>query len=201
MYITSVKVTPVNKQSLLAVASITLCDCFVLRAMRLMQGRRRYLAMPSRQTRTGRVFEVFHPISAEARGALEDLILEGYEIQMAGKPFIPDLPVLFGTECPDFVVTGVRVRPYDEMKLQGFASIVLDDCLVINGIKIIVGKTRKFIQMPNVKKKTGKYRDLAFPTVPDIRERIEKTIFEEYERTLEEEGRSPSDDEGESPSV
>jgi stage V sporulation protein G len=83
------------------------------------------------------------------------------------------------------------------MKLQGFASIVLDDCLVINGIKIIVGRSRKFIQMPNVKKKTGKYRDLAFPTVPDIRAQIEKTIFEEYERTLEEEGRSPSGEEGE----
>jgi len=191
MYITSVKVTPVNKQSLLAVASITLCDCFVLRAMRLMQGRRRYLAMPSRQTRTGRVFEIFHPISAEARGALEDLILEGYETQMAGKPFNPDLPVLFGTDCHDFVMTGVRVRPSDEMKLQGFASIVLDDCLVVNGIKIIVGRSRKFIQMPNVKKKTGKYRDLAFPTVPEIREQIEKTIFEEYERACEEEGISP----------
>jgi stage V sporulation protein G len=138
------------------------------------------------------VFEVFHPISAEARGALEDVILEGYETQMAGKPFSPELPVIFGTECPDFVITGVRVRPYDEMKLQGFASIVLDDCLVINGIKIIVGRDRKFIQMPNVKKKTGKYRDLAFPTVPEIREQIEKTIFAEYERALAEEGLSPT---------
>jgi len=192
MNITSVKVTPVNKQGLLAVASITLCECFVLRAMRLMEGRRRYLAMPSRQTRTGRVFEVFHPISAEARGALEGLILEGYETQMAGNPFNPELPVAFGTETPDLVITGVRVRRYDEMKLKGFASIVLDDCFVINGIKIIVGRDRKFIQMPNVKKKTGKYRDLAFPTVPEIRARIEKTIFDEYDRAPDDEGLSPA---------
>ena len=64
--------------------------------------------------------------------------------------------------------------------------MVLDDCLVINGIKIIVGRTRSFIQMPNVKKKTGKYRDLAFPTLPEIRDRIEEKIFAEYERVLAE---------------
>jgi stage V sporulation protein G len=186
MTITSVKVTPVNKQSLMAVASITLCDCFVLRAMRLMQGRRRYLAMPSRQTRTGRVFEVYHPISAEAREALESVIIDGYDTQMAGKAFAPELPLYFGSECSDFVITGVRVRPYDELKLKGFASMVLDNCLVINGIKIIVGRNRSFIQMPNVKKKSGKFRDLAFPTVPDIRDLIEKTVFKEYERVFSE---------------
>lgn len=190
MLITSVKVTPVNKQNLLAVASITLCECFVLRAMRLMQGRRRYLAMPSRQTRTGRVFEVYHPISAEARDILESVITDGYDTQMAGKPFAPDLPVTFGTECRDLVITGVRVRPYDELKLKGFASMVLDNCLVINGIKIIIGRNRKFVQMPNVKKKTGKFRDLAFPTVPAIRELIEKKVFEEYDRALAENERA-----------
>ena len=186
MTITSVKVTPVNKQSLLAVASITLCDCFVLRAMRLMQGRRRYLAMPSRQTRTGRVFEVYHPISAEAREALESVIVGGYDTQMGGKAFVPDLPIFFGSECSDFVISGIRVRPYDELKLKGFASMVLDNCLVINGIKIIVGRNRSFIQMPNVKKKSGRFRDLAFPTVPEVRDLIEKTVFKEYERVFSE---------------
>lgn len=194
MEITSVKVTPVNKQSLLAVASITLCDCFVLRAMRLMQGRRRFLAMPSRQTKNSRQFEVFHPISAQAREALEDVILGGYDTQMAGKPFVPSLPVPFGTDCTEFRITGVRVKVFEEQKLKGFASMVLDDCFVINGIKIIVGRNRKFIQMPNVKKKTGKYRDLAFPTVPDIRELIERTIFEEYGRVLDEEGSISEED-------
>jgi DNA-binding cell septation regulator SpoVG len=67
MVISAVKVTPVNKMNLLAVASITLCECFVLRAMRLVKGSsRRYVAMPTRQTGTGRVFEVYHPITAQA---------------------------------------------------------------------------------------------------------------------------------------
>jgi stage V sporulation protein G len=187
MLITAIKVTPVNKQNLLAVASITLCDSFVLRAMRLMEGRRRrYLAMPSRQTRTGRVFEVYHPITAEARQVLESVITDSYDAQVGGREYEPKVPVRFGSERADFVITGIRVRPYDELKLKGFASMVVDDSLVINGIKIITGKDRSFIQMPNVKKKSGRFRDLAFPTVPEIRQLIEKTVFDEYQRVLNE---------------
>jgi DNA-binding cell septation regulator SpoVG len=78
------------------------------------------------------------------------------------------------------------VKPYDELKLKGFASMVLDDCIVINGIKLIVGKSRHFVQMPNVRKKTGRFRDLAFPTEPRIRELIEKTVFEEFKQVCRE---------------
>ncbi len=187
MFITAVKVTPVNKQNLLAVASITLCDCFVLRAMRLVQGSsRRYVAMPTRQTGTGRVFEVYHPITAQARQVLEELILGGYDQQMSGESFDPELPVQLGSDCREFVITNVRVKPYDELKLKGFASMVLDDCLVVNGIKLIMGKQRRFAQMPNVRKKTGKFRDLAFPTVPEVREMIEKTVYDEFIKACEE---------------
>jgi stage V sporulation protein G len=182
MVISAVKVTPVNKMNLLAVASLTFCDCFVLRAMRLVQGSsRRYVAMPTRQTGTGRVFEVYHPITAHARQVLEDLIFTGYDQQMAGEPFEPDLPVYLGSRSQEFVISSVRVKAYDEPKLKGFASMVLDDCFVINGIKLILGKKRRFIQMPNVRKKTGKFRDLAFPTSPKIRDLIEKAVFAEFQ--------------------
>jgi stage V sporulation protein G len=187
MVISAVKVTPVNKVNLLAVASITLCDCFVLRAMRLVQGSsRRYVAMPTRQTGTGRVFEVYHPITAQARQVLEELICGGYDQQMSGKPFRPPLPMPLGSGSGEFAISSVRVKPYDEAKLRGFASIVLDDCLVINGIKLILGKKRRFVQMPNVRKKTGKFRDLAFPTVPEIRDLIERAVFDEFNKACAE---------------
>jgi stage V sporulation protein G len=183
MVISAVKVTPVDKMNLLAVASVTLCDCFVLRAMRLVQGNnRRYVAMPTRQTGTGRAFEVYHPITAQARQILEELIFSGYDQQTSGGRFEPGLPVYLGSDSPDFVISSVRVKPYDELKLRGFASMVLDDCLVVNGIKLILGKKRSFVQMPNVRRKTGRFRDLAFPTVPRVRELIEKTVFDEFKK-------------------
>lgn len=187
MVISAAKVTPVNKLNLLAVASITLCDCFVLRAMRLVKGSsRRYVAMPTRQTGTGRVFEVYHPITAQARQVLEELIFDGYDQQMEGRTFEPALPVYLGSEREDFVISSVRVKPYDEPKLRGFASMVLDDCLVVNGIKLILGKNRRFVQMPNVRKKTGRFRDLAFPTHPRVRGLIEQTVFDEFKKACEE---------------
>jgi DNA-binding cell septation regulator SpoVG len=41
--------------------------------------------------------------------------------------------------------------------------------------------------MPNVRKKSGKFRDLAFPITPEVRQMIEETVFEAYGKTLAEE--------------
>jgi stage V sporulation protein G len=188
MVITSVRVTPVDTQRMLAVASVTLCDCFVLRAMRLIKGQRRsYVSMPTRQSKTGGSFEVYHPIDRETRSVLERVIIEGYQKRATSKTWDLKVPVYLGSESADFVITKVRVRPYEELKLRGFASIVLDDCMTVTGMKIIIGKRRSFVQMPNVRKRSGRFRDLAFPTLPEIRELIEKAVFEEYERVQGEE--------------
>jgi stage V sporulation protein G len=186
MLITSARVTPINRERILAVATLTLSDCFVLRAMRLMEGRtRKYVAMPTRQTGRGGVFEVYHPINKETRDIIEQVIVSGYESKTAGQDVDPDLPIHIGSESPDFIITSVRVKPFEEQKLKGFATMVIDDCLAINGIKMIVGKRRSFVQMPNVRKKSGKFRDLAFPTKPEIRDVIEQKVFDEFKKFLE----------------
>ena len=185
MLITGVRVTPIDRDRVLAVATITLCDCFVLRAMRLMEGRsRRYVAMPTRQTGRGGVFEVYHPISKEARTVLEKVIIDGYDEKTSRHGSDSGEPVFLGSPSPGFVISNIRVKPFEEQKLKGFATMVLDDCLAVNGIKIIGGKKRQFVQMPNVRKKSGKFRDLAFPMKPEIRDLIEKKIFEEYDKVL-----------------
>ena len=185
MLITGVRVTPIDRERVLAVATITLCDSFVLRAMRLMEGRsRRYVAMPTRQTGRGGVFEVYHPISKEARSTLERVIVSGYDEKTGGQGVDSGEPVYLGSHTEELSITSVRVKPFEEQKLKGFATMVLDNCLAVNGIKIIGGKKRQFVQMPNVRKKSGKFRDLAFPMKPDVRDMIEKMIFDEYERVL-----------------
>jgi len=187
MLITSVRVTPIQREKVLAVVTVTLSECFVLRAMRLMQGRSRdYVAMPVRQTTGGGVFEVYHPINREARDILEQVVIKGYESKTSNRDPAVEMPVRIGSESPDFVITGVRVKTFEEQKLRGFASMVIDDCLAVNGIKIIAGKQRRFVQMPNVRKRNGKFRDLAFPITPEVRRLIEETVFETYGKTLAE---------------
>lgn len=183
MEITAIRVTPIRAEKVLAVVTVTLCDCFVLRAMRLILGRRRrYVAMPTRHTKTG-AFEVFHPITAQARKTIEGVVNEIYEKRIAGVESEFQGRVYLGSDSDRFVITDVRVKPFESHKLKGFANLVLDDCLAINGVKIIAGKQRTFIQMPNVRR-GNRFRDLAFPTKCEIRQFIEETVFEEYRKAL-----------------
>lgn len=79
-------------------------------------------------------------------------------------------------------ITQVQVYPREGEKVKGYATIVLDDCFLVNDIKIISGKNGCFISMPAKKKKDGKFKDIAHPITKDLREQIEKAIFSEYEK-------------------
>ncbi len=185
MVITSVRVSPVKKARVLGFASITLCECFVLRAMRIVEGtRRRYLAMPLRRAKDGQIFEVYHPIRKAARETLERVVFEHYQSIIGGGEPLDFSEVFIGSQCKEFRISDVKVRRYEDVKLKGFASIVLDDCLAVTGIKIISAKKRTFLQMPNVRKRSGKYVDLAFPTQPEIRDLIERVVLEEFDRVV-----------------
>lgn len=182
MVITDVRVSPVERQRVLGFASVTLCECFVLRAMRIVDGnKRRYVAMPRRYSKEGQVFEVYHPIGKEARDTLERVIFDEYARQLRGETGAFER-VVIGSECQDLRITSVKVRPFAEVKLRGFASIVIDDCIAVTGIKIIEGRKRAFLQMPNARKKSGKFFDLAFPISSEVRNLIEGRILQEYGR-------------------
>lgn len=182
MVITDVRVSPVERQRVLGFASVTLCECFVLRAMRIVDGnKRRYVAMPRRYSKEGQVFEVYHPIGKEARDTLERVIFDEYARQLRGETGAFE-GVVIGSECEDLRITSVKVRPFAEVKLRGFASIVIDDCIAVTGIKIIEGRKRAFLQMPNARKKSGKFFDLAFPISSEVRNLIEERILQEYGR-------------------
>jgi stage V sporulation protein G len=185
MVITNVRVSPVERQRVRGFASVTLCDCFVLRAMRIVDGSKRmYVAMPRRYSKEGQVFEVYHPIGKEARDTLERVIFEEYHRQIRGETCAKER-VVIGSDCPDFRITSVKVRPFEEVKLRGFASLVIDDCIAVTGIKIIEGRKRSFLQMPNARKKSGKFFDLAFPISSDVRDTIERTVLSEFARQPE----------------
>jgi len=79
-------------------------------------------------------------------------------------------------------ITQVHVYPKEDQKVKGYASIVFEECFLINDIKIISGTHGCFISMPSRKRKNGKFRDIAHPITKEMRERIENSIFDEYEK-------------------
>ena len=79
-------------------------------------------------------------------------------------------------------ITEVRVSLRDDAKLKAFASITLEECFVIRGLKVIEGNNnRMFVAMPSRKRPDGKHQDLAHPITKEMRQHIESVIIRKYE--------------------
>lgn len=81
-------------------------------------------------------------------------------------------------------VTEVKIYPVEEEKLQAFVSVVLDHCFRVSDIKIIEGNNGRFLSMPSKRRKDGSYRDIAHPLNRDMRNYLEKIIFERYDQMI-----------------
>lgn len=67
----------------------------------------------------------------------------------------------------------------DDSKVKAFASITIDDCLVLTGIKIITGSKGLFTAMPS--QKVGEeYKDIFFPVKAETREKLNDMIIKKY---------------------
>jgi stage V sporulation protein G len=82
-------------------------------------------------------------------------------------------------------ITEVRISLRDDAKLKAFASITLDDCFVIRGLKIIKGQTATFVAMPSRKRKDGEYQDIAHPINNSTRKWMEEIVLAKYEEEME----------------
>ena len=85
-------------------------------------------------------------------------------------------------------ITSVNVRKVDsENRMRGIASVVLDECFAIHGIRIIEGDGGLFTAMPSRKTNDGTYHDIAHPITTECRKQFEDAIIEEYNNIKDEE--------------
>jgi stage V sporulation protein G len=79
MKITEVPVSLREDAKLKAFASITLDDSFVIRGLKIIEGKTgTFVAMPSRRRKDGEYQDIAHPINNEAREEMERIILAEY---------------------------------------------------------------------------------------------------------------------------
>lgn len=82
--------------------------------------------------------------------------------------------------------------------IKATASITIEDCFVVKGIKIIEGRNGLFSTMPNRKTPTGEYKDICFPITAEARTIINDEILKAYYEKLgqqEEQNFIPNDEE------
>lgn len=80
-------------------------------------------------------------------------------------------------------ITRVDVYPVNsDSKLEAFATISLDNELVIKNFKIFNGNKGLFISFPSeYSEKDDKYYDTVYPVAKETRDYIQETILEAYE--------------------
>lgn len=79
MEITEVHIFPVANRMLKAYATFTIDDCFLIRDLKIIQGRKGiFVAMPSRRRADGTYRDTAHPLDTETRQKIQDRVLQAY---------------------------------------------------------------------------------------------------------------------------
>lgn len=97
------------------------------------------------------------------------------------------------------IITNVSVHTLNDAssKTVALATVTVDDCLVLTGLRIVKGKKGMFVSMPQRKlskpdKNGNEYADIFFPVTHNFREELNNAILDEYDKKIDEEknGRS-----------
>jgi len=65
-----------------AFCDLLILDTFLVKGLRVVEGKNGlFLSMPREQSRDGKWYETFYPVSKEMRKGLQELVLEEYEAE------------------------------------------------------------------------------------------------------------------------
>ena len=63
------------------------------------------------------------------------------------------------------------------------ASVDLNGCFAVRGIKVVDGSSGPFVSMPSYKAKDG-YRDICFPCTKEFRQQFHQAVLDAYQQEL-----------------
>lgn len=69
--------------------------------------------------------------------------------------------------------------------LKAMVIVEVEDCLIINSIKIVEGKKGLFVSMPQYKDKNGDYKDIVYPNSKEKRNSLTALILAEYKKVTD----------------
>lgn len=83
------------------------------------------------------------------------------------------------------IITSVKIYPFDTTEMGGmiraFAEVVLDDVLLLKGIKVMEGKGGGlFISYPSQKGKDNQFHDLVVPLDEDLKKQIRRAVVDAF---------------------
>lgn len=74
-----------------------------------------------------------------------------------------------------------KVNVYEKGTLKGFASLNIDDKLIIKNLRIVEGDKGLFVAYPSThNEKEDKWFEDVYPLTSEVRENIQKIVLDEY---------------------
>ena len=69
--------------------------------------------------------------------------------------------------------------PKNPSALLATASVCLDDCFIIRGVKVIEGSKTVFVSMPSCKV-DEEYHDVCYPCTKEFRQEFDQAVLDAY---------------------
>lgn len=66
--------------------------------------------------------------------------------------------------------------------IRATASVNLNDCFAIRGIRLLESEKGMYIGMPSYKAGNGEYKDICFPVTAEFRKQLQEAVIEAYEQ-------------------
>lgn len=84
-------------------------------------------------------------------------------------------------------ISEIRIKKINRGELLCYASILIEDSIVIDGIKLLENSRGRYILMP-IRKLSGKgiKRNFVYPIVNELREKMLEEISNKYDEENEE---------------
>jgi stage V sporulation protein G len=80
----------------------------------------------------------------------------------------------------------VRVRPIAPREnLVGFASVTVNGCFAVEGIRVCSGPKGLFLNMPSMQDSNGRWHDVCKPVTADFRKQLTDAVAEGYGAAIE----------------
>ena len=80
-------------------------------------------------------------------------------------------------------ITRLKIAVSDDERIKAYATITIDDCFVIQGLRLTHSQKKGyFLFMPGRKVADGTYIDIVHPLNNETRQMIQDSVVAEYEK-------------------
>ena len=170
-----------NGTNVKALASVVINGELAVRGIKVMEGENgAFVAMPSKKFGS-EYYEMAFPITAEAREALNKVVMDNYNKLIASpeKTLKNELPPAERSSS-SIKVQLKEVNNNSSIKAAG--QITVNDTFVIKDVKVMTNSEDKaFVSMPSYQTNTGDYSQYAFPITKELHEKLDKAVLGEYQ--------------------